>query len=277
VKASRAAKGGAAVVTRSLDTASRFRSTKAARTYTKQWPEQFDQPQFDQPQFDQPSAELQAPSNLEAFFEARTEGRGIVKWRHYFEIYDRHLSKFVGKPSTLLEIGIYGGGSLDMWREYLGPECDRYGVDIDPQSKRFEDVSVFIGDQADRAFWARFRAETPSFDIIIDDGGHDPVQQLVTLEELLPCLRPGGVYICEDIHGERNPFLGYVSGLSRGLFGYSVTFDERNPERALSSPATPFQSAIHSVHLYPFLAVVERRPTRQVEFVASKHGTEWPQ
>ena len=213
---------------------------------------------------------------LGAFFDARTTGRGIVKWRHYFEIYDRHLAKFVGEPTALLEIGIYAGGSLDMWQAYLGPGSELYGVDIDPYCTRFEEATVFIGDQADRAFWQRFRAETPPLDIVIDDGGHTVEQQRVTLEELLPHLRPGGVYICEDVHGDDNAFLGYVHGLSRGLFGYDLTLDEASPERVLSSPATPFQSAIHSVHVYPYVVVIERRDRPLTSSWRAKHGTEWP-
>ena len=215
-------------------------------------------------------------TRLDAFFDARTHGRGIVKWRHYFEIYDRHLAKFVGKQSRLLEIGIYAGGSLDMWREYLGPSATLYGVDIDPYCTRFEEATVFIGDQADRGFWETFRAETPSLDIIVDDGGHTVDQQLVTLEELLPRLRPGGVYICEDVHGDDNAFLSYVQGLSRALFAYDLTLDEASPERVLSSPAKPFQSAIHSVHVYPYVIVIERRDVPLHEFAASQRGTEWP-
>ena len=140
----------------------------------------------------------------------------------------------------------------------------------------FEEAKVSIGDQADRDFWQRFRAETPPLDIVIDDGGHTVEQQRVTLEELLPHLRPGGVYICEDVHGTDNAFLGYVQGLSRGLFGYDLTLDEANLERVLSSPATALQSAIHSVHLYPYVVVIERRDRPLDELVAAKHGTEWP-
>jgi len=72
-----------------------------------------------------------------------------------------------------------------------------------------------IGDQADRRFWKRFKQEHPRIDVLIDDGGHEPEQQLVTLEEMLPHLRPGGVYICEDVHGERNRFNAYVHGVAR--------------------------------------------------------------
>ena len=217
-------------------------------------------------------------NSLEAFFDARTVGRGIFKWRHYFEIYDRHLARFVGKRTTLLEVGIYGGGSLELWQAYLGPDCHLYGVDIDPDCVKFEEeATVFIGDQADRAFWTRFRAETPLFDIIIDDGGHTSTQQRVTVEELLPRLRPGGVYVCEDIHGDRNGFLRYVHGLSDALFTYDLQLDNADPERQMSSAATPFQSAMHSVHLYPFVVVIERRAVPLDEFVAPKHGTEWPE
>jgi hypothetical protein len=59
-------------------------------------------------------------------------------------------------------------------------------------------IKIFIGDEEDRKFWRRFKAEVPAVDIVIDDGGHQTQQQVVTLEELLPHLRPGGVYICED-------------------------------------------------------------------------------
>jgi hypothetical protein len=54
--------------------------------------------------------------------------------------------------------------------------------------------------------------------MVVDDGGHQPEQQTVSLNELLPHLRPGGVYFCEDIHGSPdNPFASYVYNLAHGL------------------------------------------------------------
>lgn len=32
----------------------------------------------------------------------------------------------------MLEIGVFGGGSLDMWKAYLGEEAKVIGVDINP-------------------------------------------------------------------------------------------------------------------------------------------------
>jgi hypothetical protein len=268
IKRAALTRAAAGAAFRTASAVARTRAAARGYAYSQGWHQQ------SVPESGLPSGE---PINrLEAFFDARTRGRGIVKWRHYFEIYDRHLAKFVGKPSRLLEVGIYAGGGLDMWREYLGPSAELYGVDIDPYCAGFEEATIFIGDQADRGFWKTFRAETPSLDVIIDDGGHTVEQQLVTLEELLPRLRSGGVYICEDIHGDDNAFFGYVQGLSRALFAYDRTLDEASPEQFHSSPAIPFQSAIHSVHVYPYVVVIERRDVPLDEFAGSKHGTEWP-
>jgi hypothetical protein len=153
---------------------------------------------------------------LRDYFEAHHEGRDIWKWDHYFDMYHRHLSKFVGLDLKLVEIGIYSGGSLEMWGSYFGPRCHVYGVDIENACKAYESekASVFIGDQESPEFWRNFKANVGTVDILIDDGGHTPEQQTVTLNEMLEAIRPGGVYICEDIHGHRNSFINYAVGAS---------------------------------------------------------------
>ena len=45
--------------------------------------------------------------------------KGMKKWLHYFDIYERHLHQFRGKSPVILEIGIRDGGSLKMWKEYF--------------------------------------------------------------------------------------------------------------------------------------------------------------
>jgi len=215
---------------------------------------------------------------LRSFFEARKQGRGIWKWNHYFDIYHRHFNRFRGQEVHVLEIGIYSGGSLEMWKDYFGAACHIYGVDIEPACKAYQDnaVKVFIGDQSDRTFWRGFKREVPNLDIVIDDGGHLPEQQMVALEELLPHLRSGGVYLCEDVHGVFNRFASYVHRLAHDL--NSVDQHVNNPEddeRRIVAPTTALQSAVSSIHLYPFVTVVERTDAPVPELVAPKHGTEW--
>jgi 23S rRNA U2552 (ribose-2'-O)-methylase RlmE/FtsJ len=219
------------------------------------------------------------PSNpLREYFDSHKEGRGIWKWNHYFDIYHRHFSKFRGREVNILEIGIYSGGSLDMWKHYFGPRSHVYGVDIEPACKAYEDdsVTVFVGDQADRTFWQHVKKQAPAIDIVIDDGGHQAQQQIVTLEELLPHMRPGGVYLCEDVHGAFSGFASYMSGFIHNLNECGPSANNvDNPDRRIVCKATPFHSAIRSVHFYPFVAVIEKGEGTLSEFVSPKRGTQW--
>ncbi len=213
-----------------------------------------------------------SPNPLWDYFQSHNVGRGIWKWEHYFDIYHRHFERFVGKKVNVLEIGIYSGGSLQMWRSYFGNQSHIYGVDIEEACKEYEgeNVSVFIGDQADRAFWRTFNQSVEGIDILIDDGGHSPEQQQVTLEEMLPKLRLGGVYVCEDIHSSFNRFADFATGLIRGLNNH-----QRTPESPLQSGVSQFQSSIHSIHFYPFVVVIEKHSVPPKKLWARKHGTEW--
>jgi hypothetical protein len=206
------------------------------------------------------------------YFQNHKQGNGIYKWEHYFEIYHRHLARFVGQRVDLLEIGIYSGGSLEMWCAYFGPNCQVYGVDIEEACRIYETehVSVFIGDQADRSFWKSFKSRVEGIDILIDDGGHSPEQQQVTLEEMLPFLRPGGVYICEDIHAKFNEFTAFAAALVDHL-----NTADRTATTDVECRATPFQSAIHSIHFYPYVMVIEKHHGRMEKLVSSKRGTIW--
>lgn len=201
---------------------------------------------------------------LRQFFERRSVGRGIWKFEHYFDIYQRHFERFVGKPVHVVEVGVFSGGSLEMWRSYFGPQCKLYGVDLEQACKTYEDHStkIFIGDQSDRSFWQRFKTSVPQVDILVDDASHRPEHQIVTLEEMLPHLSPGGVYLCEDIHGEHNGFCAYLHGISKGM-------------NVMTADPTSLQKWIRSITLYPYIAVIEKAEEPLLRLNAPRRGTEW--
>lgn len=207
---------------------------------------------------------------LRAYYESHKEGKGLWKWDHYFDIYHRHFKKYMGLETRIVEIGIYGGGSLEMWREYFGPKCRVYGVDIEETCKAYEseNISIFIGDQADRKFWKSFKEKVPAIDILIDDGGHQTKQQIATLEEMLPYLSPGGVYLCEDIHGTNNDFVSYLQGLVNRL-------NERTPSLEPWHYPPQFQGWIESIHFYPYVTVIEKAVKPKEKLIAMRSGTEW--
>lgn len=216
---------------------------------------------------------------LEEYFDAVTEGPGVWKWRHYFPIYQRHLSKFVGHEVHVAEIGIYSGGSLPMWRSYFGQGCQVYGIDIEPVclAHEQEGVRVFIGDQADPDFWERFSAKVPRIDVVIDDGGHEAHQQITSLRCLLPRMAMGGVYICEDIISPFSQFHSFADGMARQLSDLRF----RGPQPGsdvrtdVTAPTQPVHHQIASLHHYPMLTVIEK-PERPVQsFEAERHGTAW--
>ena len=159
-----------------------------------------------------------------------------------------------------------------MWRKYFGVGCHVHGVDIEPACRAYAnaETTIHIGNQADRNFWRTFRGAVPQVDIVIDDGGHEPEQQMVSLEELLPHLRPGGVYICEDVHGVGNRFAAFAQALADQLNAVRL----QSPTD-YSSECTPLQASVTSVHLYPFMVVIETRTTSLPTLSAPRHGTQW--
>lgn len=218
----------------------------------------------------------QADNDLRRYFE-NNPGRLLHKWLHYFEIYDHHFSRYRDKPVNILEIGIFHGGSIQLWKDYFGPQATIYAVDVDPRCKQFEEenVRVFIGDQADRDFLRKLKEEIPRPDILIDDGGHLMHQQITTFEELYPFVADDGIYLCEDIHTSYHPkwgggllregtFVEYAKRLVDSLNAYHT----REPDRY--SPDRITRSA-HSMHFYDSVFVIEKLP-RDCEPVDAKTG-----
>jgi hypothetical protein len=204
-------------------------------------------------------------NDLQRYFESNP-GRMIDKWMHYFEIYERHFHSYRNLPITFVEIGVFQGGSLQMWKNYFGPEAMIYGIDINPLCKQFEEpgIQIIIGDQSDPVFLASLARELPAIDILLDDGGHTMRQQRATFEALFPKVAPTGVYVCEDLHTSYWPEYGGAHLDPRSFIEFSKqyidrlnAFHTRDPE---SLPISEFTRMAHSMHYYDSMLVIEKRP-----------------
>jgi cephalosporin hydroxylase len=200
------------------------------------------------------------------YFKNNGEGKSIHKWHHYFDIYHNHFQRFRGQPITILEIGVCHGGSLQMWKDYFGPEARIFGVDINPQCKALEEdqIKIFIGDQEDRGFLKSLKKEVGTIDILIDDGGHLPKQQIATYEELYSSVAENGVYLVEDLHtnywdhlggGYRKPgtFIEYAKNFIDHIHAWHSKEDEFQPNE-LTRTAT-------GIHFYDSVLVIEKHPS----------------
>ncbi len=204
-------------------------------------------------------------NDLEKYFTENT-GRLIHKWRHYFEIYDRHLSRFRGSEVHVVEFGVSQGGSLQMWKQYFGPHSKIFGIDINPHCKKLEEeqIEIFIGDQEDRGFLRSLTQKIPKIDILIDDGGHTMKQQINTYEELFSYIDENGVYLCEDIHTSYWPRWGGGYKKRSTFVEYSKNFIDCihawHSAKTSRLKITEFTKSVHSLHYYDSILVIEKRP-----------------
>ena len=202
-------------------------------------------------------------NDLEKYFEKNT-GRLIHKWKHYFEIYDRHFSRFRGTDVQIVEFGGFQGGSLQMWKDYFGPKCKIIGVDINPHCKDLEEdqIEIIIGDQEDRSFLKQLSKDIPRIDILIDDGGHTMIQQINTFELLFDSIDENGVYLCEDLH--TSYWADWDGGYKKDdtYIEYSKNFIDyinawHSKESALK--VSTFTKSVHSLHFYDSILAIEKR------------------
>ena len=118
----------------------------------------------------------------------------------YTEIYQNYIP--AGKSFNLLEIGIWHGDSLRMWKEY-NPEIRVTGIDIDRSVFNYikpeEGFTIHIGNQSDYIFLQSIVDHT-LFEAIIDDGSHVHNDILSSFMFLYPHLDKHGYYFIEDLH-----------------------------------------------------------------------------
>ena len=177
----------------------------------------------------------------------------------FTSVYHALLSHVREAPLRLLEIGLYNGGSLRMWREYL-PNATLHGIDVDRRTLAYEQeipgTKVRLVDQADARTLRAFVAELGgSYDVILDDGGHTMEQQIVSFEVLFPHVVSGGIYIIEDLG--TSYFLEYGGG-PPGADGTAIAHVKRLVDAVQHEHMTPAHQSIHSAVSRVALAQVRR-------------------
>jgi hypothetical protein len=130
----------------------------------------------------------------------------------YHRFYPWFLAHFQNKDINLLEIGIDRTESLKLWKGYFG-KLNLHGLDIDEKKFQDEEVTLHRVDQSNDVELSLFVKNIGiTFDIILDDGSHVPNHQMLTINKLWDLVKPGGIYIIEDIetsYWKRSSIYGY--------------------------------------------------------------------
>lgn len=150
---------------------------------------------------------------------------------NFTPFYNKHLNLHREEFKKVVEIGVWKGESLSMWKDYFA-NAIIIGCDIEDKSMyKSERISTFLLDQSSKIQLERFDLANGA-DLIIDDGSHFMDHQQMTLPSMFKKLKSGGYYILEDLHSSyledwckyypKNTTIDYILKIKDG-----IDFDSR--------------------------------------------------
>lgn len=119
---------------------------------------------------------------------------------NYLNKYQKYLQFSRDAKIKILEIGVLGGSSLNMWSEYFY-NSEIIGVDINNECKKYatDKIKIEIGNQSDLNFLKYLVDKYKYFDLIIDDGSHLNEDVLNSFNFLFNYVKAQGMYVVEDV------------------------------------------------------------------------------
>jgi cephalosporin hydroxylase len=129
----------------------------------------------------------------------------------YLPLYQKLFGSKQETAKSILEIGIWNGGSIKLWHDFF-PNATVYGLDIIDPRPEWNDIINTPG-----IILNKFDAYNPEvvnqyfiqpnirFDIMIDDGPHSLDSMKKYIQLYLPLMTDDGILIIEDI-----PSVGWI-------------------------------------------------------------------
>jgi hypothetical protein len=202
------------------------------------------------------------------------------QWHDYAKRYEKYFAPYKDRSIKFLEIGLAMGYSAHMWEHYFSKaqlhfiESDKKFLDI-YQSLDSSRSHCYLLDQANENDLLHFINHVGGeFDIILDDGGHQMDQQIISFRMLFPTLKSGGMYIIEDL---ATSFTATGSYKPESMPGSTVFFlkqliDEINAftikpaglpyfcaDYKRYNDLSYYQKHIESIHFYNCMVVIIKR------------------
>jgi hypothetical protein len=200
---------------------------------------------------------------------------GTDKVEHGFlPHYRQELTRTRWRRMIVYEIGVGGyddiapGPSLQLWRDYF-PRATIVGLDIAPKEIALgHRVRFELADQSSPEDLRRVVARHGAPTVVIDDGSHIGEHVRASFEALWPVLRPGGVYVIEDLCASYDPqtdggdpapatsAIGLLRELVSDAQGLDPVFGSQHWFTG-PKPAVRYAD-VASVRVYPGIAFIHR-------------------
>jgi hypothetical protein len=191
----------------------------------------------------------------------------------YLHVYERYLEPIRGFPITLLELGVKTGASMRMWKEYF-PRGDIRGVDINPDCRRHaeERITVHTLSQDDEHGLNSIADESGGFDVVLDDCSHINSLTIASHRILWPRLKPGGLYIIEDLGMSRVDYSRVVNpdtfmdgelaaNVARGVDPAHRRADLTDRFEDIVQRMDNLHGDVRFLHFWPNIAIMQKCPT----------------
>lgn len=145
----------------------------------------------------------------------------------YLHLYEGLLEPIRNRATRVLEIGIWDGDSLLMWRDYFR-NAEVFGIDVSEAPARLtgeKRIHTIRGDAYSEATLALVDEFGP-YDLIVDDGPHTYDSQIDAARRYSELVAPGGLLLIEDIpHIEWVPSI--TAAVPEHLQRFSYVVDRR--------------------------------------------------
>lgn len=194
-------------------------------------------------------------------------------WHDYLGLYERALLH-MPLNSNVLEFGVLCGSSMALWSEYfpngkvlgidrdLGPFFGPHGLEALISHGAFSRGNVYVmeANTLDATVLDHIKRLGFEFDVMVDDASHNAQDQIARFEFFFPELRPGGVYIIEDIHSwpflDSDVALSYFAKLSASVYIKQEPLMGSHQIRQLRQGSNDWRHQIESVNFMRDVVIV---------------------
>ena len=152
----------------------------------------------------------------------------------YLPLYDELLNTKKETAENVLEVGIYGGGSIELWSKYFS-KATIYGVDIENYKqewnllKKYTNIKLLYNTNAYSEDTIQ-KIENIKFDMVLDDGSHYLQDMIKFIKLYSPLLKDDGILIIEDV--QNIDWLDILTNNTpKDLQQYIKTFDLRENKK----------------------------------------------